>query len=247
VPLVFVYGALKLADKQKENFPSGAIAYISGTQVPKNIFSAQEWDGYLEYFIYSDYKIMYDPAAKQDGDTGTDYGTLYYGDRGWKEAAVKYGIGSALLDWKAPAVAKFKDAGFAPAYFDDNFIIMVDKTKTDRYFKAINPLEDQFFDKSNTYNALMELEPFSEDYPSERAQLMTAGIYAASGQSRAIDYLSYMIDKFPENYKLYNYKGRLLYNAGDYENAFEVLNASAKRGPEEDSILKDIKLKLKAR
>jgi len=247
VPLVFVYGALKLGEKQKEIFPSGAVAYISGTQVPKNVFSEQQWAGYLEYFLYPDYKVMYDPAAKQQGDTETDYGTLYYGDRGWKETAAKYGIGSALLDFKAPGVAKFREAGFAAAYFDDNNVVMVDKTKTDRYFKAINPLEEAFFDKANTFNALMELEPFSEDYPSERAQLMTAGIYAASGQSRAIDYLSYMIDKFPENYKLYNYKGRLLYNAGDYENAYEVLNSSAKRGAEEEAMLKDIKIRLKSK
>jgi hypothetical protein len=244
VPLVFVYGALKLTQKQPLSFPAGAAAYISGTQVPKNIFSEQQWSGYLEYFLYPDYKIMYEKGMKQQADVPGDYATLFYGDKGWNEAAVKYGIGSALISYKAPAVAKFKEAGYAAAYFDDNFVVLVDKTKTDRYF---NPLEVEFFDKANTQNALMELESFSEDYPSERAQIMTAQIYAASEQSRAIDYLSYMIDKFPENYKLYNYKGRLLYGAGDYENAYETLAASLKRGPEEEAMLKDIKIKLKAK
>lgn len=247
VPLIFVYGALKLLEKQKDYFPSGAAAYISGTQVPKNLFSEQQWAGFLKYFLYPEYKVMYDGSLKQLSEAETDYSTLYYGDKGWKEAAAKYNIGSALLGFKSPAIAKFTEAGFAPAYFDDRYVIMVDKARTDRYFKSINPLVDGFFDRANTLNALMELESFSEEYQSEKAQLMTAEIYAASEPSRAIDYLAYMIDKFPENYKLYNYKGRLLYGAGDYENAYDVLADSKKRGPEEEAMLKDIKIKLKSK
>lgn len=247
VPAVFVYGAMKLGEKKPDLYPAGAVSYISGTQVPANVFSEKQWAGFLEYFIYPDYKVMYDPQMKLSGDVAADYDTLYYGDRGWKEAAEKYKIGSALLDFSSPAVKKFAEAGYAAAYFDDQHLVMVDRARTDRFFRHINPLEEQFFDRVNTQNALMEIESFSEEFPSEKAQMMTAMIYAASGTSRAIDYLSYMIDKFPENYKLYNYKGKLLYDAGDYENAQDVLSGSSKRGPEEETMLKDIKIKLKSK
>ncbi len=247
VPLVFVYGGIKQGEKPADMFPSGAVAYIAGTQVPKNIFSEAGMAGYLEYYLYPEYKIMYDPAMKQPLQVEEDYNTIYYGDRTYGDEMVKYNLNTYILKFDAPALKYLNSAGFAAAYFDDKNIMMVNRLKTDRYFKAIRPLDEEFFSKANTQNALSELEPFSEDFPSERAQLMVAKIYAAGGKSRAIDYLSYMIDKFPENYKLYNYEGKLLYEAGDFENAADVLSSSRGRGPEEEAMLKDSKLKLKSK
>jgi hypothetical protein len=247
VPLVFIYGGLRQAAQKQDMYPSGAVAYISGTQVPQNIYSEQDWAGYLKYHLYPDYKIMYDPDMRLPETAAEDYATVYYGDKQYQETISRNNLNSFLLSMNAPALKYLKAPQYRAAYFDDKTVIMVDTSKTDRYFKAILPLEDVFFDRANTLNALSELEPFSEDYPSERAQLMVAKIYAADQQSRAIDYLSYMIDKYPNNYKLYNYKGMLLYNAGDYENAREVLSASMARGPDEEAMLKDIEIKMKSK
>lgn len=246
VPLVFLYAGFQIAAKQAAPYLSGAVSYISGTAMPKNIFAEKQWSGFLEYYLYPDYQVMCDPAMMQSSGVTADYDAIASGGGGCLETAAKYGINSFLLDMKSPAAQYLKGPGYAVAYFDDRDIIFVDRSRTGRYFRYINPLGNDF-DRANTVSALSEIEPFSEDFPSERAQLMTAKIYACGDKSRAIDYLSDMIDKFPANYKLYNYKGRLLYEAGDYENAREALSASKERGTEEDEMLKDSVLKLKGK
>jgi hypothetical protein len=247
VPLVFLYSGLKITAKHINPYPSGPVTYITGTQIPKNIYTEQQWAGFMEYYLYPDYQVMCDPAMEQAGNIEQDYNTIFYGDKEYRETAAKYNINSYLLDMGSPAVQYLKGPSYAAAYFDDRNIIFVNRAKTGRYFRYINPLEDNFFDRSNTLNALAELEPFSEEFPSEKAQLMVAKIYASGDASRAIDYLTYMIEKFPDSYKLYNYKGKLLYDAGDYENAYEVLTASRAHGPGEEAMLKDSGLKLKGK
>ncbi|HRU38804.1 MAG TPA: hypothetical protein P5511_02920 [Candidatus Goldiibacteriota bacterium] len=245
--LAFCTASYAVKERPAAPYPAGAAAYISGTQVPVNIFSEARWAGYMKYMLYPEYKVLYDPSSRNPASAAEDYGIIYNGDRGWKEALEKNSVSTAVLDLKAPSLVKFNEAGFKTAYFDDNYAVLVDAKKTGRYFKNVSPLEENFFDAANTLNALSELEQFSEEFPSERALLLTAKIYAASGKSRAIDYLSYMIDRYPVYYGLYNLKAGLLYEAGDYENAYETLKNSKKRGPEEEAALKDLRIRLKAR
>jgi len=240
-----LFSIFKLTKSEKQNYPTGAINYISSVEVPKNIFVPAQWAGFFEYFLYPEYKIMYDPVRKFKSTTKNDYLDIYNWDTDNTQILDKYSINTFLLDYNAPCVMRLKqDNRYNVAYFDDISVLFVNNEKTNRFFKSIKLFDKKFFDETNTKEAIAELENFTEEFPSEKAIMLLAKLYANIDKNKAIDYLIYITEKYPDYYSLLNYKAKLYYEVGDYENARETFSQSKKIGAEEEAILKDIKLKM---
>nr|MBP7793301.1 tetratricopeptide repeat protein [Candidatus Goldiibacteriota bacterium] len=234
----------RLNKPKGQNYPMGAINYVSSVEVPKNVFVPSHWSGFFEYFLYPEYKIMLDTVRKHKQTTENDYLDIYNCNKDNPVVAEKYGINSFLLDYDAPVVNCLKQDGrYAVAYFDDVSVLFVNNEKTSRFFKAIKPFDEKFYDEKKIREAVAELENFSEEHPSEKSILLLAKLYSAVDKNKAIDYLVYVIEQYPGYYLLQNYLAKIYYEVGDFENAKEILTRSKKTGPEEAAILKDIKLK----
>jgi len=242
--ILVLFSFIKLAKPKEQNYPVGAVNYISSVEVPKNVFVPSEWAGFFEYFLYPEYKIMYDPARNYKRTTENDYFDIFNWNKDNIGVVEKYAINSFLLHYDAPGVNFLKlEQKYNISYFDDISVLFVNNEKTDRFFKFIKPIDENFYDEANTREAIAELENFSEEYPSEKAFLLLARLYADIDKNKAIDFLIYITEKYPSYYLLINFKAKLYYEVGDYENAKETLSQSKKIGLEENSILKEIKIK----
>lgn len=242
---LFMFSFLKLIQPPTgQNYPIGAINYISSVEIPKNVFVPSHWAGFFEYFLYPEYKIMFDPVRNYKSATRNDYFKIYNWNMDNPEVIEKYLINSYLIDYNTAGISYLKqNSKYSIAYFDDASVLFVNNEKTDRFFKWIKPLDDKFYDETNTSAAISELENFVEEFPSEKGTLLLAKLYADIDKNKALDYLIYTTEKYPSHYLLINYKAKLYYESGDYENAKETLSQSKKIGVEETAILKDIKLK----
>ncbi|MCX8094560.1 MAG: hypothetical protein N3E50_10415 [Candidatus Goldbacteria bacterium] len=242
--ILITFSIVKLLKPQEQNYPVGAINYISSVSVPKNIFVPSQWAGFFEYFLYPEYKIMFDPFRNYKNITKNDYEDIYNWNMDNVGVVERYDINSFLLDYTSPSITFLKQQPkYNIAYFDDISVLFVNNEKTDRFFKYIKPLDQKFYDASNTVTAIAELENFTEEFPSEKAILLLTKLYADIDKNKAIDYLIYITEKYPSYYSLLNYKAKLYFEVGDYENAKETLKQSKKIGSEEAAILKEIKLK----
>lgn len=241
---LILFSAVKLLKSKEQNYPVGAINYISAVEVPKNVFVPAQWAGFFEYFLFPEYKIMFDPARNYKRTTRNDYFDIFNWNMDNIGVVEKYNINSFLVNYNTPLVAYLKqDSKYSIAYFDDMSILFVNNEKTDRFFKMIKPLDEKFYEETNTKEAIAELENFVEEFPSEKGFLLLAKLYANIDKNKAIDYLIYITEKYPSYHLLLNYKAKMYYEVGDYENAQETLAQSRKIGPEETAILRDIKLK----
>ncbi len=242
--ILILFSLIKLSKPVEQNYPAGAVNYISSVEVPKNLFVPSQWAGFVEYFLYPEYKIMYDPVRNYKRTTENDYFDIYNWNKDNIGVMEKYAINSFLLNYDAPGINLInQEKKYNISYFDDISILFVNNEKTDRFFKFINPLDEKFYDETNTRGAMAELENFSEEYPSEKAFLLLAKLYADIDKNKAIDFLIYTTEKYPSYYLLTNYKAKLYYEVGDYENARETLSQSKKIGTEESAILKELKIK----
>lgn len=241
---LMLFSVVKLIKPKEQNYPVGAINYISAVEIPKNVFVPSQWAGFFEYFLFPEYKIMFDPARNYRRTTKNDYLDIFNWNMDNIGVVEKYNINSFLLNYNTPPVSYLKqDSKYNIAYFDDISVLFVNNEKTDRFFKMIKPLDEKFYDATNTREAIAELENFVEEFPSEKGILLLAKLYRDIDKNKALDYLIYVSEKYPSYYLLLNYKAKLYYELGDYENAKETLAQSKKIGEEEAAILKDIKLK----
>ncbi len=231
--------------KEKESgLPAGPVKYIAGTRVPASLFHQKEYGDYLYYYLYPDYKIFMSSRAGYPKEIEEAEEKIVSGGEGFRKHLNKYGINSLLLERGAGVIPKLKGAGYEPAYFDKSYALFVNKYMTDRYFKYINPLSGKKYKKDDYDRALRELEEFTENNPSEPAQFMLGEMYAKRKPPDAISYLEHMTELYPRHYSLYNLLGKLLYGAGDYENAAAVWEESREKDEKTKKLLNRAKDKI---
>ncbi len=244
IPALALYVFAPQLPASEKQLPSQAASYISNVKVPRALFASETKSSYLLYYLYPTYKTMLTPLSGKEARE--DYKRIKAGGESSLETAEKYGIASYLLENNDPLAAALDRKKFAPAYFDDNYIIYVEKEKSGRYFTSIDPsAEREFYAKDERQKAEAELRQFAEAYPSQKAHLMYASLTADADRNAAIDYLQYTIESFRDNSKLYALLGKMLYEAGDFENASEALSKTSEKSGEIERLLKDARQKVR--
>lgn len=242
IPALALYVFAPPLSAPEKLLPSQAVSYISNVKVPGPVFAQEEKSPYMLFYLYPTYKMMITPFSGKEARE--DYKAIKGGGEKFRETAERYSIASYLIENGSPIAGVVDKERFAPAYFDDNYIIFVEKEKSDRYFTAIDPAaEENFYAKENRQKAAAELRQFADAYPSQKAHLMYASLLAGTDRNAAIDYLQYTVESFRENSKLYALLGKLLYEAGDFENAAEALSKTSEKSGETDRMFKDARRK----
>jgi|DewCreStandDraft_4_1066084.scaffolds.fasta_scaffold02158_8 hypothetical protein len=228
----------------KSYYPTNSIKYIIENKPPKNIFADMLWNGFLEYYLYPDYKVMLNGRFNCDLQVMRDYFCILNARDNFLEKIKQYNIKSFLLDYNSILIKKLINFDYKITYFDDNCVILVDKNNAKKYFKYINPFNDNFYDKINYKNALSEIKQFISKYPSEKVLLMYALILSEKEVENAINFLEKSIKEYKNYYSLYNLLATIYFNKKDFQKSYKILKMTKKRTPYINLLIKEIKKEL---
>jgi len=173
-----------------------------------------------------------------------DYFCILNARDNFLEKIKQYNIKSFLLDYNSILIKKLINFDYKITYFDDNCVILVDKNNAKKYFKYINPFNDNFYDKINYKNALSEIKQFISKYPSEKVLLMYALILSEKEVENAINFLEKSIKEYKNYYSLYNLLATIYFNKKDFQKSYKILKMTKKRTPYINLLIKEIKKEL---
>jgi len=239
IPLIFILIFIEGKFTKSKNYPYNIINYINSENVPANIYNPKEIGSFLSFYLYPQYKIFID--TKDNGIKNVleiNKGI----ENNLKDTIAKYDINTFILSKEAKIISELLKQGFKISYFDDEYYILVNSLKSNKYFKNIDPLQAKVINKYE--DAILELENFESNYASQEAALLLAKIYAEKDLSKAIKYLENKVYEYSDNSLLCNYLGKLFYRVEDYENAYETWKKSKQKDEEVKKLMLKIKNKI---
>lgn len=237
--LVCMYLMVIYNSPVKQFYPERAVRYILKNKPPENIFSDMLWSGYLEYYLYPDYKIMLTGRFNYDKNLLDEYTIINNGLPGFNEKIKKYQIKIFLLGYDSALIKQLIKLDYKIIFFDDVAIILT-KDNNIKYFKYIYPFEkNNFYDPQKSDLALKELGEFIKQYPSERSIFLYALILTKKNKEKAVDFLENSIKQYNKYYSLYNLLGTIYFENKDFKKAFQILKKSKKRNKYINQMIKN--------
>ncbi len=245
IPLVIAFIVVRITGAVKQDYPQEAKNYLLANKIATNLFVEPEWTGFAEYYLYPAYQVMSDANKSRDGQLKREYDLVASTDMTITPILIKYGINSFLVKSGSRLAGKMASMGYKTAYFDGQNEVLVNPEQAKEYFKFINTNNgDDFYDKNNLGPSLKEMLAFAEKYPSVKAHLMAAKLYAAVNRKRAKAYLEETISNFESEYPLYNYLGKIYFDEGEYVSAMEVWEQSKEVDVKTAQLMKAAKKRL---
>lgn len=96
--------AAALARTERNNFPVGAIHYLTKHRLPPRVYASYSWGGYLLWHLFPRYRDYMDSRADTlfNNRILRDYVTMYDAAPGWRSSMRRYGIQDVLIEPNAP-------------------------------------------------------------------------------------------------------------------------------------------------
>lgn len=239
IPSIFILIFIDSKFIKNINYPYNIVNYINSENVPKNIYNPKEIGGFLSYHLYPQYKIFIDTKDNNFKNMIEINKTI---EKNLLEIVKKHDVNTFILPKKSKLVSELIKENFRISYFDDEYYILVNSLKTNKYFKNIDPLQLKVINKYE--EAILELEKFENNYMSQTAALLLATLYAEKDVAKAIKYLENKVNEYSDSSLLYNYLGKLFYKVEDYENAYETWKKSKQKDEEVKRYIIKIKDKI---
>lgn len=97
-------GGNALARTERQNFPVGAVRYMSRHQLPPRVFVSYSWGGYLLWHLFPRYRDYMDSRADTLFDNAilSGYLTMYDARPGWRSTLNRDRIQDVLVERTAP-------------------------------------------------------------------------------------------------------------------------------------------------
>lgn len=239
IPSIFILIFIESKFLKIKNFPYNIVNYINSENVPENIYNPKEIGGFLSYHLYPRYKIFIDTKDNNSKNMMEINKAI---ENNLFETVKKQDVNTFILPKKSKLISELIKENFKISYFDDEYYILVNSLKTNKYFKNIDPLQLKVINKYE--EAILELEKFENNYMSQTAALLLATLYAEKDVPRAIKYLENKVNEYSDSSLLYNYLGKLFYKVEDYENAYETWKKSKQKDEEVKRYIIKIKDKI---
>jgi len=108
---------------QEFAFPANAVDFIKETGVPHELFSTDNWGGYLIYYL-PEYKVFIDSRADLYDDFFFYYFSILRGEDGWQEKLARYDVQTVLIGVKRTLTDVMRgDPDWEIIYEDDVAVI----------------------------------------------------------------------------------------------------------------------------
>ncbi|HPD18602.1 MAG TPA: hypothetical protein PLF61_02940 [Candidatus Goldiibacteriota bacterium] len=242
IMLVLAYSIVVYNSPKKRFYPEDAIRYVKENNPRPNIFSDMLWAGFLEYYLYPDYKVMLTGRFNYDTNLLSDYSDINNGINGFLDKIKKYNLKTFLLGYRSPIISKLTDLNYGVTYFDDVVLVLEEKHNGVNYFKYVRPYdENNFYDKNNYEKSLHELNDFMNKYPSEKVMFMYALILLDGEKEKAVKFLENGVKTHEKYYSLYNLLGAVYFENKDYKRALKMLKLSKKKNNYINRMIKELK------
>lgn len=121
--------SLRAAERQ--NYPTGAIAYLRSHSLPQHVFVSYGWGGYLLWNVFPRYRDYMDSRADTlfNDRILNGYLTMYDGAPGWRSTLRRYHVDDVLIEPSAPlAQLLAQDRGWRLAYHDRSSVLYTRQT-----------------------------------------------------------------------------------------------------------------------
>ncbi|MBZ5598044.1 MAG: hypothetical protein LAN83_06955 [Acidobacteriia bacterium] len=121
------YVARHQDEKEAENFPAAAVAFLEARRPPGPILNHYNWGGYFIWKLYPEYRVYIDGRADLYGDAFMEkFAATYYLTGGWRQELERWQIRTVVLPPAAPLVTALRaQPGWKQVYGDAQAVILV--------------------------------------------------------------------------------------------------------------------------